>query len=306
MALRIKFIGLLAPDRSLLPETDFVCRALSLVSSSPVSISQKGLCDLTVVYPYIRPFRSTVMGAGIETLMSRSPLTINDQDALRYLLRIPKSSRILVISPENLDRRPWEMLGHLLIGSSLPRLTSWPQELDPLGFRVPYWWNYVDWPEIPRPGYDKVTRLGRLYKLDQLGSPRVLGPEWHDRLNKAVWLTQHKEFPRQQVLDHLSRGIKVDVLSNVPHGQKFNVLQKYKYCVVTENSTGYGYETEKTPDAVTAGCVPIGFIANPWSDFNTKATFFDVPREPPEKLPALLKRAPQLDGLLEYLGKVLD
>jgi hypothetical protein len=104
----------------------------------------------------------------------------------------------------------------------------------------------------------------------------------------------------------LSKQIPVDVLANVPHGKKIDVLRKYKYCVVTENSTGYGYETEKTPDAVTAGCVPIGFIANPWSEFNAESTFFDVPRELPEELPALLRQEPKLDGLLEYLGRVLD
>lgn len=246
------------------------------------------------------------MGAGLESLEKRSPWRLSDDDFFRRVMRIPKESRILVVSPENLDRRPWEALGHLLSNSEIPRLTFWPEQLDPKGYRFPYWWNYVNWPQIPRPGFARRTRLGILYDPDRLTSPSPLTPDWHSRLHKAVLLSQHHDFPRPQVLNHLSMQIDVDVLSNVPHGHKIDVLRKYKYCVVTENSTGYGYETEKTPDAVVAGCVPIGFVANPWSDFDSDAVFFDVPQDLPPELPALLPSAPELRGLLEYLGRILN
>ena len=306
MALRVRVLGRSTADQPIDPNTDLLCRALALAANAPLSLVLGRQVDLTVVYPYVGPFKSTIMGAGFESLLKRSPRTIEGDALLRRILRIPQTSRVLVVSPENLDRRPWEVLGHFLAKSEVPRLTFWPMEIDPSGFRFPYWWNYVDWTEIPRPGYGSSTRLGQLYELDQLASPRRPGSEWQIRLDRAVWLIQHRDFPRQQVLEHLSQQIPVDVLSNVPNGEKIDVLRRYKYCVVTENSTGYGYETEKAPDAVTAGCIPIGFIANPWSDFNAGATFFDVPHEIPEELPALLAHPPKLDGLLEYLATVLD
>lgn len=306
MPLKVRIVGSSKPASSIDVQSDLVCRLLSRASRSSVRLVDNRSADLTLIYPYVFPFQSTVGGANFEAFAKRILPALSLESFLRRRLEIGPSSRLLVISPENLDRRPWEALGHFLANSEVPRLTFWPTELDPHGFRFPYWWNYLDWPEIPRPGYGRETRFGQLYELDQLRSPRKLGSEWQARLDKAVWLIQHRDFPRQQVLEHLSQRIPIDILSNVPHGKKMDMLRRYKYCVVTENSTGYGYETEKAPDAVMAGCVPIGFIANPWSDFNANSTFFDVPPQPPEGLPALLQHTPQLDGLLEYLDKVIS
>jgi len=98
----------------------------------------------------------------------------------------------------------------------------------------------------------------------------------------------------------------VDVVNNVPWGKKLELLQQYKYCVTSENSPGYGYESEKVPEARIAGCIPIGYIANPFSDFNVQAYFFDPPVGEIEILPPLLHERPQISGLLDYLAKVID
>lgn len=280
-------------------------RALGLVTQTSIESADRRDADLVIVHPYMFPFRSTPAGAALEAGTKRL-LGKNAQGAetlLKKIYRIPVKAKILAVSHENLDRRPWQAFGNLLLQTDLPRLTFWPQELDPKGFRFPYWWNYVDWPQIPRLNQGGNTRFGAFYDLDALCDFQEIRDDDPRRLEKAVWLTNHLDFPRNAILSKIRERIEVDLVQGVAFGKKIELLQKYRYCISTENSTGYGYETEKILDARSAGCLSIGYVQNPCSDFVPEAFFFNPPMILPERLPPLLKTRPSLDELLNYLGR---
>lgn len=288
-------------------EDTLIFRCLQVVSgASPLRVRDRN-ADLTLLYPYAFPFSSASAGAITRSLLHRSRARGGQWVAealLRRFLEVPQSSRILAVSHENLDRSPWNLFGDALRKTTIPRLTSWPRELDPVGFRLPYWWNYVNWPEVPGPGPGNRSRFGRAYDLDVLCGPQKI--EAKKRRDRAVWLTSHLDFPRSQILHLLEQRVPVDVVRGIPWGSKEALLRGYRYCVVSENSPGYGYETEKLPEARVAGCIPVGYEPNPFSDFNEGAYFFVPPRDLPESLPALLTTKPSLLPLLKYLSAVVD
>ncbi len=304
MSLKVSLLGESPNTQAQNLSESFLLQILRLVAGTHVEIVSIRDADLALVYPYRYPFNSTVTGAFFETVAKRLPNVRNHgpETLLRKMYRIPTHTRMLAVSHENLDRRPWQVFGNLLMQTEIPRLTFWPQDLDPKGFRLPYWWNYVDWPEITQSRTVKNTRFGAFYDLDVLCESQDLTKNLTSRSNKAVWLTSHLEFPRGAILKMIRKNMEVDVVQGVPWGQKLDLLRSYKYCVTSENSAGYGYETEKNLEARMAGCIPIGYIQNPFSDFDENAFFFEPPTEPVFTLPPLLKVRPALGGLFEYLG----
>lgn len=283
-------------------DNDLLLRVLSMVTDSSIKVVEPSHAELVVVYPYRWPFRSTLAGAALQSLHRKVLRRWGPEQTLRSLYRLPRRTKLLFVSPENLERRPWQVLGNIVSQTDIPRLTFWPEVIDPSGFRFPYWWNYVEWVEIPRPEFSRSTRFGALYDLDTLLSDWAPPQHPRSRQERAIWLVQHLDFPRQQVLEQLRRTIDVDVVSNVPFGKKMAVLETYKYCVVTENSVGYGYETEKLPEARLSGCIPIGFIGNPLTEFNPDAALFGVPKGGVQRLPPLLRNRPDINSLFSYLA----
>jgi hypothetical protein len=213
-------------------------------------------------------------------------------------------SRPLLVSYENLESSRWAWLGQELRETATPRLTCWPKDFDPGGERLPYWWNYVDWPELTRRVTD-YPRYGRLYSLERLMSPLTIDTE---RLPRAILVTAHMPFMRQGAVRALSTWVDIDVLGGDvrPVAQKLSEMRRYQYAVVTENSLGVGYCTEKVPEAWDAGCVPLGYLQPPFSDFA-------LPPETllPDQLEALtsqplLAQRPSLDRVRGYLEEVLE
>lgn len=277
-----------------------------ITGSYPICVNDRH-ADLTLLHPYAFPFSSKSAGALTRLLLAPKSSRGRSDRAyalLRRLFEVPRSSKVLAVSHENLDRAPWTLFGDALRSTDLPRLTFWPRSIDPIGFRFPYWWSYVDWPDIPRPRDVSHSRFGEAYDLETLCSPQEL--ELKDRHDRAVWLTNHLDFPRDQIRNHLQQYVQVDIVQDIPWGSKASLLRTYRYCVVSENSPGYGYETEKLPEARLAGCVPIGYEANPFSQFREDSYFFSPPRVLPERLPPLLKSRPNLGPFLEYLASVID
>ncbi len=281
-------------------------RAIEVVSRSRISVTSVREADLVIIFPYQRMFSSNFLGTSSATLLKRSKVMDSPrqlENLFRRILSIKKNARLLAISPENLERNPWTNFGDFLRTTNIPRLTSWPTDFDPGGFRFPYWWNFVRWPEIAAPRDFPKTRLGEWYELDALcSSTKFQGQE---RLDRAVWITNHLDFPRGAILEIVRRQVAVDILQNIPWGEKIEVLRRYKYCISSENSVGLGYETEKVPDALAAGCIPLGYIANPMGDFNPNAFFFCPPNYEVDELPALLNSKPTLEGLFNYVGAKL-
>lgn len=308
MTINVRVVGAAPASPSDDPRSSFVIRAVELALEDDVNLVSGNSSHITLVYPYSRLFRSAVAGTfGTTSLrrLSHSRLKIDYENWLRRLHAIPRQQSVLVVSHENLDRSPWTAFGEVLRSTDFPRLTHWPQSIDPRGFRVPYWWNYLDWPEIPRPHGASASRFGKWYEPQTLLSPLVTNEQDTSRLNKAVWITNHLSFPRSAIRARLEAQVAIDVVSNIPWGQKAAYLERYRYCVVTENSVGFGYETEKVPEAWMAGCIPVGYVQNPMGDFNPGATFLDVPKDTPDHLPPLLTRMPSLSDLLDYLANNL-
>lgn len=222
---------------------------------------------------------------------------------LRDYIAAESIARPLLISAENLESPRWAWLGQELRETSIPRLTYWPLDFDSEGERMPYWWNYVDWPELPR-RVTEYPRYGRLYSLERLMSPLNLDLE---RQRKAVLITSHMSLMRQGAVRALSAWIEVDVLGGVavPVEHKLSEMSRYRYAVVTENSLGVGYCTEKVPEAWDAGCVPLGYLQPPSSDFALPpATLHLRDIESLGSRPLLAER-PRLERVRDYLGKVL-
>lgn len=306
MAYSVRTVGLPRETPVLDSAGDLLLRCVGEVANSVVTQTSARDADLTIIHPYHFPFTSTAAGSALESIGRLAPIESNPDALLRRIYGIPAKSAILAVSQENLDRRPWQAFGNLIRKGSVPRLTFWPHEIDPGGFRFPYWWNYVDWPELPRSFSAVRNNFGRLYNLTELIEPQIVKSELDRRQNRAVWLTRHRDFPREPIHIELEKSVPVDVVGNLAFGQKAQVLSRYRYCVVTENSTGYGYETEKLPDAKSAGCIPIGHVPNPLGDFNARSAYFRPPEELPDVLPPMLNERPLLSGLLDYLSLVLD
>lgn len=306
MYLRMALLGAHHQDREFLDRQSVVLRAIECAADVKVRLSGVNEADLIIIFPYQKVFSSNMLGTTTSTLLRRFGWTDSPkqlESLFRRTFSIKKSAKLLAISPENLERSPWTNYGDFLRITDIPRLTPWPTEIDSGGFRFPHWWSFVRWPELASPPKPTKTRFGEMYELELLCSSRPYHIE--GRFERAVWITNHLDFPRKSILDLLSKYVEVDILQNVPWGEKVDVLRRYRYCVTSENSAGLGYETEKVPDAVVAGCIPIGYIANPMGDFNSQSYFFSPPEYQIEELPPLLESIPQLSGLISYLGRRL-
>jgi hypothetical protein len=220
---------------------------------------------------------------------------------LRWVLGIGQA-KVLFVSHENLDRPYWwNMVGRLLVESDIPRLTFWPKEIDPKGVRFPYWYNYIDWPTYPRENL--YERFGRLYEIDELMRPLQVTK---DRLPYAIAVGSHLDYPRAALLRSVRATMRVDCFGGMEKkfsGCKLDLMSQYQYAFCPENSAGYGYDTEKLPEAWVAGCLPVGFYLNPFSDFNpalfTEQNKLDVATSQP-----LLLRRPDLTEIENYVRSI--
>lgn len=213
-----------------------------------------------------------------------------------------KADKALLVSFENLQHPAWVGLGKLMLNSRIPRLSFFPHSVDPHGARLPYWWNYLDWPQFPRP---KATyeRYGRLYSLEKLMQPI---PKSRGRLNKACWIGSYISEPRSSLLRHTETTYGLDIFGTAGRPivtNKVQVLEKYRFAVGAENSLGIGYDSEKLPEVWDAGCVPVSPIIQPLSDFNPLALNMNSPEES-TRHPLLLKE-PNPTPVLDYLARIL-
>ena len=134
-------------------------------------------------------------------------------------------------------------------------------------FRMPHWWNYVDFrPEgIPTP--DNWIRLGTPIKQEDLLRPI----KWNSAgLRKAVFVTSYLTAERRFLMDRTKCALPVDGYGRAfdpsihSHSRssftKRDLLSRYQYNLCPENSISPGYVTEKIPEAYVCGCVPIAYV----------------------------------------------
>lgn len=126
------------------------------------------------------------------------------------------------------------------------------------------------------------------------------------RIDKACFVGSYRGGPRELLLRQAERQFGLDRFGG--SGQKFDgakaaVLERYTFCAAAENSFGFGYDTEKLPEAWDSGCVPVGTFLQPLSDFNPLAISPDNPLAAHEH--PLLLEAPSADRILGYLQNLL-
>ena len=309
MVLKVATIG----DRHSIADQDsrdsLVLRAIAHVARTSIESVTPSSAELVVVYPDRRPFNSRFMSVLADSVLSRitqKQSVLDTTSRIRRFFNVRRGQQILVVSHENLERPPWRIFGDWLRSSQLPRLTFWPKDMDPNGFRLPNWWNDVDWPELPPTASPRETRFGEYLNLDVLCQPQEIDEQFSLRKRSAAILTRHLDFPRQEILNRLRLHVPVERLAGVPSGSKASAIRNFQFYVASENSIGLGYSTEKVPEARQAGCIPIGYLNPPFSDFNPDAVFVDPPLQIPDQLPPLLLTRPSLNGLFDYLSVQLD
>lgn len=220
----------------------------------------------------------------------------------QHVEQISNSNVSMVMSFENLQHPAWVEFAPKLLHSRIPRTTFFPAEVDPGGARLPYWWNYLDWPQFPRIDAS-YQRYGRLYSLEKLLTPVVTD---RSRFDKACWVGSYLNEPRSSLLRYAESTFGLDVFGTVGTplvGPKVEVLERYRYAVGAENSLGIGYDSEKIPEAWEAGCLPVSSFVQPFSDFNPLAVDLRYPEES-TRHPLLLKE-PNAAKVLDYLAAVL-
>jgi len=286
---------------------ELILRIIESMSKSSVRIvSDYKQADFILAYPY---------GSGSSLFklkwfifqIIRKILNIQDcTNGLRWILGVG-SKPTLFISHENLDRPYWwNFYGSLLINSKIPRLTYWPKSIDQIGSRFPYWYNYVDWPDYPRPNF-YYSRYGRMYSLEDLMSPLKNDPM---RKDEAILIASHLDYPRASILEKLSRSKVVKVFGRIGiefKCGKYYLMREYKYALSCENSVGFGYDSEKIPEAWIAGCIPCGTFLNPYSDFNSEVLYgFELNDNQNAYNKPLLLNKPNLKEIEEYVKNFIE
>jgi len=123
-------------------------------------------------------------------------------------------------------------------------------------FRFPYWMlDLLRSTGQTRSSSSTLTVEG----LTTSSSARFGEQRAHRRLAAAI-LTNHLRPPRGQLIELVRSAMPCDVYGEASGRSvenKTDLLNGYVFCLCPENSVSPGYVTEKVPDAVMAGCIPI-------------------------------------------------
>ena len=264
------------------------------------SVDRAKDADLIVVSPFISWEKKFWVYIRLSKL-----LNIPLEDQFRFALEklYGQNKKFIFWSFENLLHADWSKLGDLVYGSNIPRVTSASRRFDHIGVRMPYWYNYVDFPFIDASKFP-YERYGLRYNIEKLLSPIESNYEKQD----ACLVARNINGIRGQVYNTLSSRINIDLYSKnhkkIPNKTtKYQLLNKYKYYLATENSLGVGYETEKVPEAWVAGCIPLGCLSVPDGDFNPKIYSSNLLNNDCDF--PLLSSPPCVNDIIEYIGKSL-
>ena len=137
---------------------------------------------------------------------------------------------------------------------------------DPSYFRLPHWWNYVDFGSEGIPSPDYWVRLGAAILQEDLLRPL----KWNrNGQKKAAFITSYLNAERSFLMRQLQKAIPVEGFGRAfnesikSHEKssfvKRDLLSSYQYSFCPENAIAPGYFTEKIPEAFVSGCVPIAY-----------------------------------------------
>jgi hypothetical protein len=298
-ALRIAYVGADWPF-GVNMDGNLIFRIIKKICREEIQIVQDVRnADLVIAYPYLVGNTMFKVKWLLSTLTKKIFPKFDSAKLFRWMLGVGNKP-VLFISHENLDRPFWwNMLGKFLINTNIPRLTFWPTKIDPRGCRFPYWYNYVEWADYPR--VSNYTRFGRFYTIQELTQPLKFDA---DREDAIVVISSHLDYPRAGLVAALTYQKRLDRYGKVGiafKGPKIGIMKKYRYAFCAENSVGFGYDTEKIPEAWAAGCLPVGVFLNPFSDFNRAVIDMD-PNDPKSYAAVpLLKFSPSLRDIEAYV-----
>jgi len=281
-------------------EDDLLLQILQKVSGRKVAIKKnRHEAELIVVYPYVSGQLLFRLRWVIAAVLKKCFKVGDCTKLFRWLLGV-SNVPVLFVSHENLDRPFWwKMFGNFLVQSDIPRLTFWPKQIDPRGCRFPYWYNYVMWDDYPRISH--YPRFGRFYKISELMEPLKCTP---NRKDSTVLISSHLDHPRGALVKAFQMQRDMDIYGGAGmafQGPKLDVMKDYKYAFCVENSVGFGYDTEKLPEAWVAGCIPVGVYLNPFSDFNSAVVHINPIDPTSYEHISLLKTEPSLHEIEAYV-----
>jgi hypothetical protein len=217
--------------------------------------------DVLVVFPFIPKIYSIlgkIFGPTLLVKIIKFTLSIF---SLKY--------RIILASYENQDQGPFAFFGLLCRQCDYLVISHWPAHYTKTGIQFPYWYNIINWHGYEKTSQQHKLRFGRAIDINELLSPQ-LPDNWRYRTDAAVIVASHARFPRYQNIEEISRRITVEKYGKIGtsfSSNKLDLLKEYKYAIYDENTLGYGYVTEKLPEIIAAGNVPLTIGMPPESLF---------------------------------------
>jgi hypothetical protein len=198
-------------------------------------------------------------------------------------------------------------------------------------FRLPHWWNYVDFRAQGIPSPEHWVRLGSPLALEQLTQPLRWNRQGAERAAfVASYLNGERRFLMQRAglvlpIDGFGRAFDRSIPDHTRSSfTKRELLGGYRFNFCPENVIAPGYVTEKIPESFVCGSIPIGYVdPHVALDFDPQAFLnlhdylaVGVQRGLGEALASCSKRdqlietpllrAPvSIDGLISFLERVL-
>lgn len=179
--------------------------------------------------------------------------------------------------------------------------------------RLPLWMLEVDWfgankEKIVNPKPLPLDRCCKVFpdeakQKDRFCAFVVTNPTNPVRNNAFHWLSMYKKVDSA---GRLFNTVGSEIFAGLGGGggelKKHHFLRKYKFCLAYENSSSFGYTTEKWLHAKAAGCIPI-YWGDPFinRDFDCNGFLNAQKCNSPEDLIALVKSVDENDELYQKM-----
>lgn len=175
----------------------------------------------------------------------------------KLMMRLNKDDIKIFIARENVHREQWKDYEHNCLDvSSIDLSLGFDYGDSDRYMRFPLWIMWLFPPDVD-------------YAYIKQWCERVNRPDnaSYDGRKFCAFLCSHDDIGRQEIYDQLSSIDRVDCdgrlfhnndeLKQIFNDDKLAYLRNYRFNLCPENSSEYGYVTEKIFEAIDAGCIPI-------------------------------------------------
>lgn len=174
----------------------------------------------------------------------------------RYVIDCVKSDVKIFITGENLKRSDLSRyVDHSLRKPSIDLAMGFEVFEDPRYIRFPLWMDYMFPPESTESDirakceflrYPKVEGKTKFCSLVAMNAADGLREDMYKALTKIAHVDSAGQFLHND-----------DSLLEVYDDNKVEYMKQYVFNICPENTSSYGYTTEKLFEAISAGCVPV-------------------------------------------------